>query len=152
MLGPQSFPDGLSHTVAYSDRLRGTGAGGGLTHAQDFGNIMVMNYCTTGTRTTPWYVANWLLPRASRPTAGADSLGSTAIMNAAAYNHAQEPNGQIPDALQGGPWFGIATARSLHPGGVNSLMADGSVRFVKGSIARMVWRGLGTRNGDELVE
>jgi hypothetical protein len=31
-------------------------------------------------------------------------------------------------------------------------MADGSVRFVQDSIARAVWRGLGTRNGDELVE
>jgi hypothetical protein len=31
-------------------------------------------------------------------------------------------------------------------------MADGSVRFVTESVARKVWRGLGTRNGDELVE
>ena len=30
VLGPASFPDGLSHTVAYSERLRGTGDGGGL--------------------------------------------------------------------------------------------------------------------------
>jgi len=70
----------------------------------------------------------------------------------AAYNHAQEPNGRIPDALEDYSWVGIATARSLHPGGVNGLMADGSVRFFQDSIARRVWRGLGTRNGDELVE
>ncbi len=47
---------------------------------------------------------------------------------------------------------GVSTARGFHPGGVNCLMADGSLRFVKESIARTVWRGLGTRNGDELVE
>jgi hypothetical protein len=69
-----------------------------------------------------------------------------------AYNHAQEPNGRIPDAVDRNTWLGIVTARSLHPGGVNSLIASGSVRFVKESIARRVWRGLGTRNGDELVE
>jgi len=69
-----------------------------------------------------------------------------------AYNHAQQPYGRIPDAIAGGVWEGIATARSLHPGGVNSLMADGSARFMSESIARKVWRALGTRNGDELVE
>ena len=53
----------------------------------------------------------------------------------AAYNHAQEPNGRIPDAITRNIWEGIATVRSLHLGGVNSLMADGSVRFVKESIS-----------------
>jgi prepilin-type processing-associated H-X9-DG protein len=69
-----------------------------------------------------------------------------------AYNHAQEPNGSIPDAIAMGGWSGIATARSIHPGGVNGLMADGAVRFVNQTISRGVWRALGTRNGDELVE
>ena len=31
-------------------------------------------------------------------------------------------------------------------------MADGSVRFVKDSVGRKVWRALGTRNGGEIVE
>ena len=69
------------------------------------------------------------------------------------YTHAQEPNGVIPDALgRAIPTLGVATARSEHPGGVNSLMGDGSTRFVAESIQRPVWRALGTRNGRELVE
>jgi prepilin-type processing-associated H-X9-DG protein len=69
------------------------------------------------------------------------------------YCHAQEPNGSIPDGLNRSfTPSGISTARSQHPGGVNALMADGSVRFVSETIARKVWRGLGTRYGDELVE
>jgi len=43
------------------------------------------------------------------------------------------------------------TARSYHPGGVNALMMDGSVRFMKNSVNRDVWRGLGTRNGGEVI-
>ena len=69
-----------------------------------------------------------------------------------AYNHAQEPNGPIPDAITRNSWVGIATARSHHPGGVNALMADGAVRSVQQTLGRPVWRALGTRNGDELVE
>lgn len=40
---------------------------------------------------------------------------------------------------------------SLHPGGVNVLMADGSVKFVKDSIDRMTWWKLGTKDGGETV-
>ncbi|MEJ7637869.1 MAG: H-X9-DG-CTERM domain-containing protein [Singulisphaera sp.] len=58
----------------------------------------------------------------------------------------------MPDAISVSSSSGIVTARSLHTGGVNSLMADGSVRFVNETIGRKVWRALGTRNGDELVE
>jgi prepilin-type processing-associated H-X9-DG protein len=63
-------------------------------------------------------------------------------------------------------------ASSLHRGGVNGLMADGSVRFIKETIqswpldelgippgadgsyirpAPGIWQALGTRNGGEVV-
>ena len=44
-----------------------------------------------------------------------------------------------------------AAATSQHPGGVNAMMADGSVRFVKDTIARDVWWSLGTKDGGEVV-
>ena len=40
---------------------------------------------------------------------------------------------------------------SRHPGGVNMLAGDGSVRFIKDSINLQVWRALGTRSGGEVV-
>jgi prepilin-type processing-associated H-X9-DG protein len=43
------------------------------------------------------------------------------------------------------------TANSYHPGGVNTGMADGSVKFIKNGINVQTWRALGTRNGGEII-
>jgi prepilin-type processing-associated H-X9-DG protein len=51
----------------------------------------------------------------------------------------------------GGPTFAAVTARSYHPGGVNLLMGDGSVRWIKSSIDGATWRGLGTISGGEVI-
>ena len=51
----------------------------------------------------------------------------------------------------GGPTFAAINARSYHPGGVNVLLGDGSVRFVKDSIDGLIWRGLGTVAGGEVL-
>lgn len=52
---------------------------------------------------------------------------------------------------QGGPTFAAITARSYHPQGVNSLMADGSTRFVSDGIEGVVWRAMGTVAGGEAL-
>jgi len=152
-LGPQSFPDGLSHTVAYSERLRGTGDGRGIDPSRDFGDIQVAIYCTERDADNALNCARL----ASTKGWPADRLAGFTWFygdyECTAYNHAQEPNGRIPDAVTTNfSHLGVATARSGHPGGVNCLMADGSARFVSETIQRPVWRALGTRNGDELVE
>jgi len=40
---------------------------------------------------------------------------------------------------------------SRHPGGVNLLSGDGSVKFIKDSVNLQTWRALGTRNGGEII-
>jgi prepilin-type N-terminal cleavage/methylation domain-containing protein/prepilin-type processing-associated H-X9-DG protein len=40
---------------------------------------------------------------------------------------------------------------SRHPGGVNLLLGDGSVRFTKDSINLTTWRALGTISGGEII-
>ncbi len=45
----------------------------------------------------------------------------------------------------------FVSANSYHSGGVNSLMGDGSVKFIKNSISQQVWMALGTRNGGEVI-
>ena len=51
----------------------------------------------------------------------------------------------------GGPTFAAITARSYHPGGVNVLLGDGSVRFTKSTINGQTWRSLGTVSGGEVI-
>ena len=40
---------------------------------------------------------------------------------------------------------------SLHPGGANVVFMDGSVRFLRDTVALQVWLGLGTRAGGEVL-
>jgi prepilin-type N-terminal cleavage/methylation domain-containing protein/prepilin-type processing-associated H-X9-DG protein len=40
---------------------------------------------------------------------------------------------------------------SSHPGGVNVLFGDGSVRFIKDSVSQAIWMSLGSRNGGEVL-
>ncbi len=51
----------------------------------------------------------------------------------------------------GRPTFAASTARSYHPGGVNALLGDGSVRFVKDTLDGRIWRALGTVAGGEVL-
>jgi prepilin-type N-terminal cleavage/methylation domain-containing protein/prepilin-type processing-associated H-X9-DG protein len=51
----------------------------------------------------------------------------------------------------GGPTFSAINARSYHPGGVNVLLGDGSIRFVKSTVDGMAWRALGTIAGGEVI-
>lgn len=52
---------------------------------------------------------------------------------------------------RGGPTFAAVTSRSDHPGGVNVLLGDGSVRFIRSSIDGRAWRAIGTLSGGEVV-
>ncbi len=63
------------------------------------------------------------------------------------YPYANNP----PGAASTGDAPNMMASRSRHPGGVNSLFADGSVRFVKNSISLPTWRALSTTRGGEVV-
>ena len=51
----------------------------------------------------------------------------------------------------GGPTYGAITARSYHPGGVNALFGDGTVRFIKSTINGTTWRALGSVQSGEVI-
>ena len=153
-LNAGSFTDGLAHTAAYSERLRGSGGGPGVPE-RDFGDLGISVNPSPFERDADYALA-WCRVAAATAFPRFQRAGYSWLISrreTTTYCHAQEPNGPIPDAIPGVPQaWGIATARSWHHGGVNVLMADGSARFVSDGIARRVWRALGSRNGGELVE
>ena len=98
-----------------------------------------------------------------RPTYIADQRGwrwGQGVTGFSMFNTIQTPNDHqypfggcrfngMPDwNMDNGFVYG---ASSDHPGGVNVLFADGSVRFVKDGIDRMVWWSLGTKAGGEVI-
>jgi prepilin-type processing-associated H-X9-DG protein len=52
----------------------------------------------------------------------------------------------------GGPTYAAIISRSYHPGGVNALLGDGSVRFIRSTISGTTWRALGTVQGGEVLD
>jgi prepilin-type N-terminal cleavage/methylation domain-containing protein/prepilin-type processing-associated H-X9-DG protein len=74
------------------------------------------------------------------------------------YNHRETPSSTVPDCMGvqvgGGVKFiftpyGWRAARSNHTGGVNVLLADGSLRFVGDDVETTVWKDLATIAGGE---
>lgn len=55
------------------------------------------------------------------------------------------------DSGSNGPFNSGGQARSLHPGGVNAGFGDGSVRFIKNSIANRIWYALLTSNEGTVI-
>jgi prepilin-type processing-associated H-X9-DG protein len=78
-----------------------------------------------------------------------------AYSNYGGYQHTGAPNsrncGNNDWVTWGQDMWGTSNAASLHPGGVNVCMADGSVRFIKDTVNLNTWWGLGTINGGEVL-
>ncbi len=54
-------------------------------------------------------------------------------------------------SFKAGPSNQAAAARSLHPGGVQAVHLDGSVKFYLDGVAPEIWRAALTRSGGESV-
>jgi prepilin-type N-terminal cleavage/methylation domain-containing protein/prepilin-type processing-associated H-X9-DG protein len=62
-----------------------------------------------------------------------------------------EPGMDLPCTGGAGDKAAYAGARSRHPGGLNVLLGDGSVRFIKDSINMPTWMGLNTMASGEVI-
>jgi prepilin-type N-terminal cleavage/methylation domain-containing protein/prepilin-type processing-associated H-X9-DG protein len=172
--GVRHCTDGTSSTIAYAEWLVGDGRGtyyGG----QDPGSTYRGNGFMTATGNNPTYasafqnssaVMSGLQACATQFEASAITIdykgwywamGSTGF---SMFNTVQVPNdaafpfgvcrfGGTPNDWPDNSTF--VGAQSAHPGGLNALMGDGSVRFMKDSITRRVWWSLGTRGGGEVI-
>jgi prepilin-type N-terminal cleavage/methylation domain-containing protein/prepilin-type processing-associated H-X9-DG protein len=70
------------------------------------------------------------------------------FLHTAIYKHASTPNKK---SCYFRPVRLVMSASSNHPGGVNVAFGDGSVKFVKDTIAPSTWRAIGSMNGGEVV-
>jgi prepilin-type N-terminal cleavage/methylation domain-containing protein/prepilin-type processing-associated H-X9-DG protein len=149
---PSYVTDGLSHTAAFSERLRGSGQNGHPVPERDFWAMPPLSVASADQLLLVCQIA-------ARPGGGPTfTVGGRSWFwkgrVRTLYTHSQQPNGRIPDCTQTNAISdpGMATARSWHRGGVNVLMGDGSTRSVQETIDLSVWRALGTRNGGEVVD
>ncbi|QDV10967.1 hypothetical protein CA51_08260 [Rosistilla oblonga] len=148
-LSPSSFSDGLSNTIMYSEKVIGDR---NRTVYQAFRDNFVFSPGFTNrdeaARTCRQFATSTPLSH--------DSFGGTTWLfggyNHTWYNHVATPNSFIPDCCTGlsfGGGDGLYTARSLHHGGVNVGMADGSTNFISNSIDALVWLQQSTRSSGD---
>ena len=71
------------------------------------------------------------------------------------YNHVSPPNtkscGGVPFPGSMANMSVQVPPSSFHPGGVNVLMGDGAVRFIRNGVSLLTWRALATRDGGEVI-
>lgn len=150
--------DGTSNTAAWSERILGDAETGTLSR----GDVRRPSDQRSPSLTTDQFIASCegtlstITNHSPFYGIGAGSQHFSSIENTM-YNHIFSPNSQTYDCNSGQSFHdspnevSTATARSYHPGGVNTAMADGSVRYVKDSTNVGVWRALGTKSGGEIL-
>ena len=150
-----TFRDGSSNTAIFSEWIKGQGvptgrANNGLAEVYNLGensnffptDYQFMRLCNTVPITSfnqqwQWKGEWW-------------AYGGTMI-----YSHTQTPNRtscvyhDINQDSRG--TITMIAASSNHPGGVNVLFMDGSVRFVKNSVYYLTWYAIATPNKGEAV-
>ena len=86
------------------------------------------------------------------PNGSMDALGSAAIGDQLRPGFCVNEAGRgLPCQQVANDAVSYAGARSLHPGGLNALIGDGSVRFLKNSVNSAAWNSLHTIAGGEVL-
>jgi prepilin-type processing-associated H-X9-DG protein len=139
--------DGTSNTAFMAEKLRGQGS---PNFKSDL--LLMPNQPTLALA----YQTCTALPVGAPPLTSVQGISwSLADLCCTLYNHVSTPN---MNSCAGFPFTGPMVnmamqvpPSSLHPGGVNVLFGDGSVKFIKNSVNLITWRALGTRNGGEVI-
>jgi prepilin-type processing-associated H-X9-DG protein len=145
--------DGASNTAAMSESILGDGAG--VSTVQPGDERVAYKYLGyTGTLPSDANCAG--TPPLWNGYNRRGFMWASGEARCVSYNHYYPPNAKDFDCIANDPTMtyisvGYRAARSRHTSGVNMLLADGSVRFVRDSISLPTWRALGTRAGGEVV-
>ncbi|MDY0165348.1 MAG: DUF1559 domain-containing protein [Thermoguttaceae bacterium] len=123
--------DGLSNTLAFAECLKGARDGSVHEYRDIRGGVFHAAFC--------WFTT-WLPPNTPDPDITPDSYRCCVPAKNAPC---------ISATVAGGP--SAMAARSMHPGGVNVCMLDGSGHFISDNIAWNTWQALGTTRGNEVL-
>jgi prepilin-type N-terminal cleavage/methylation domain-containing protein/prepilin-type processing-associated H-X9-DG protein len=159
-----SCTDGLSNTILASEILSGsgqTGATGKYPYDIFYIGNGPFNSVVNKDFPTPAELASMGSMGQSSPVGYQSNNGTMWAWYAAAqstFNTAAPPNWQFPslggDCCPGGAhdWgYGIIPPRSAHSGGVNALLGDGSVRFIRSSVDIRTFQLLGNEKDGQVV-
>ncbi|WP_422923504.1 DUF1559 domain-containing protein [Singulisphaera sp. PoT] len=151
-----SATDGTSNTAAFSEWVKGQSGSNGLGKNMVYpmtappvnnGFLNDYNLCNNVTKTVLWDYRGEYWTEQDTGRGGP-------------YYHIMPPNknscvasgsGTGVTALPPGTVDSFIGPSSNHSGGVNVLLLDGSVKFVKDSVAVNIWVALGTVNGGEVI-
>jgi prepilin-type N-terminal cleavage/methylation domain-containing protein/prepilin-type processing-associated H-X9-DG protein len=149
--------DGLSGTVAFSETIKGTGQANTATvsdKSRQFAFFNTSGYLTGSLPASAFLLPSTNVAACAKPDVWANDRGrewSRGSFIMASYNHFYTPNSAYPDCTDTGRNAAVTAARSLHPGGVNTLFVDGHVQFAKNTVSLPTWRALATRTGNEVI-
>ena len=176
-----SVQDGTSNTAIFSENLMGNDSSGNTSNSgpgyPGAGSFYIM---TTALNTTSppnpnqgslaanlQFISRTYCPPNAALSAYSNngfSWLSSGNGEGGGYSHAQTPNqkncwGNNQDTTAPNAYANIVslygsmiTARSNHPGGVNMLFLDGSVKFIKNGINAGTYGALGTIAGGEVID
>jgi prepilin-type N-terminal cleavage/methylation domain-containing protein/prepilin-type processing-associated H-X9-DG protein len=161
--------DGTSNTVAFAERTKGSNSQAAPARSDSIGvpftptwvpvadaDTMLASCLNAPSGTAYFYQHGRYAPSPGFGLQFSDGWGFAWYVSTL-YNHVAPPNwkgwdcgavSNIPDVPSE---HAIVSARGQHPGGVNCLFADGSVKFAKDSTNLATWRALGSRAGGEVI-
>jgi prepilin-type N-terminal cleavage/methylation domain-containing protein/prepilin-type processing-associated H-X9-DG protein len=160
--------DGTSNTAAFSERVKAIGSDLGPTTSPFDTSIPTSSLAIPAgvpiaQETTPQAYYNICKVTPPMPTATGQNAGPMSTggpddnIAGSTWVTGQPVNTRYVHVMPPNTWscrsgLQIAhTASSRHPGGVNVLFCDGSVKFIKASIGLPTWWALGTRAGGEVI-
>jgi prepilin-type N-terminal cleavage/methylation domain-containing protein/prepilin-type processing-associated H-X9-DG protein len=143
----RDISDGLSHTLAFTESLRGPCNSPPLSPAPN-----PQRYAANLGLNGP---ATIMAVAASGNLGGVESWTGTRLFNWFTFDQSSgtilngrfTPNNKMPDLCARRLW--VHAARSGHPGGVNACLCDGSVRSIDDDVDVVAWHALWTRAGGE---
>ena len=150
--------DGLSNTVAYSETIMGNNINsspGSVPPSNSrrqfalFNSTTITNIPASQFLPPATFLSACLTPDQWSGDRGREWSRGSFVM--ASYNHFFTPNSKYPDCTDSGRNAAVTGPRSFHPGGVNVLMLDGHVQYIKDTVSQPIFRALSTIGGGEII-